>query len=122
MYFDDFESGNALRSYAGDYKLSAVYISIGTIPPEKSSRLENVFVAQVFHSNDRVYFGNEAIFNKIIEELMFLEEVGIDVALPTKNVTVKFILVTLSGDNLGLHGILSLVESFIRPQIFVGFV
>lgn len=116
MYFDDFESGNALGSHAGDYKLGAVYISIVSIPPEKSSRLENIFVAQVFHSNDRLYFGNEAIFKKIVEELKYLEEVGLDIALTTKNVTVKFILVTLSGDNLGLHGILGLFESFMATN------
>ncbi|XP_026317216.1 uncharacterized protein LOC113228188 isoform X6 [Hyposmocoma kahamanoa] len=81
LYFDDFESGNALGSHAGEYKLGAVYISIATIPPEQSSRLENIFVTQVFYSKDRVFFGNGAIFNKLIEELKFLEEVGVGVLL-----------------------------------------
>lgn len=116
LYFDDFESGNALGSHAGAYKLGAVYVSIATIPPEKSSRLENIFVTQLFYSNDRLLFGNYAIFNKIIEELKFLEEVGIDVVWTKQNVKVKFVLVTLSGDNLGLHGILGYFESFMATH------
>lgn len=116
LYFDDFESGNALGSHAGEYKLGAVYISIGTIPPEQSSRLENIFVTQVFYSKDRVFFGNGAIFNKLIEELQFLEEIGVDIVLSKNIITVKCILVTLSGDNLGLHGILGLFESFMATN------
>lgn len=94
LYFDDFESENALGSHAGEYKLGAVYISIGTIPPEKSNKLENIFVAQVFYSNDRVHFGNSAIFYKIIEELKFLQEVGIDVVFLKNNIKIIYLAIT----------------------------
>lgn len=107
LYYDDFETGNPLGSHAERYKLGAVYVYIATIPPNKSCRLENVFLAQLFYSDDRSHFSNDLVFQNIIEELKFLEEVGITVILPNKNVKVQFILITLSGDNLGLHGLLS---------------
>lgn len=66
LYFDDFESGNPLGSHAGQYKLGAVYVSVATVPPEKSSRLENIFLAQLFYSRDRATFGNKVIFIFII--------------------------------------------------------
>lgn len=116
LYFDDFESGNALGSHAGQYKLGAVYVSIGTVPPDKQSRLENIFLAQLFYSNDRNVFGNKALFKNIIEELKFLEEAGTPAQLPDQSVKIKFVLVTMSGDNLGLHGILGLFESFMATN------
>lgn len=116
LYFDDFESGNALGSHAGEYKLGAVYVSVATIPPDKSSRLENIFLAQLFYSKDRIMFGNEVIFNKLIQELKSLAEDGITIQHSNHSVTVKFILATLSGDNLGLHSVLGFFESFMATN------
>lgn len=116
LYFDDFESGNPLGSHAGQYKLGAVYVSIATIPPNMSSRLENIFLTQLFYSKDRVHFGNALVFRTLIEELKNLEEVGITVKLTDMSVTVKFVLTVLSGDNLGLHSIMGLYESFMATN------
>ncbi|KAL4718620.1 hypothetical protein ACJJTC_004456 [Scirpophaga incertulas] len=112
LYFDDFESGNPLGSHAGQYKLGAVYVSIATIPPDKSSRLENIFLTQLFYTNDRSYFGNDIVFHNIIQELKFLELDGITINVSENTVKIKFVLMAISGDNLGLHAILGFFESF----------
>lgn len=112
FYFDDFEVGNPLGSHAGCYKIGVLYFTIATIPPEFSSRLENIFLALIFHSQDRVSFGNESVFNIVIEELKVLESQGIILTINGKRLKVFFSVVLITGDNLGVHSILGLVENF----------
>lgn len=120
LYFDDFETANPLGSHAGVYKLGAVYCSILSIPPEYNSRLENIFLTLLFHSLDRIKFGSQAIFNYIISELKELHQNGINITVNGETVTVYFQLVVITGDNLGVHSICGLVESF-NAQYFCRF-
>lgn len=112
LYFDDFETLNPLGSHAGCYKIGIMYFTIATIPPEYASRLENIFLTHIFYSNDRTQFGNKKIFQPVIEELKFLETEGISIQVGIKSYKIKFVLAELAGDNLGLHAILGLHESF----------
>lgn len=73
LYFDELETGNALGSHAGCYKLGAVYFSIATIPPIFATRLENIFLCYLFHSSDRVTFGNRAVFQVLLNQIKTLE-------------------------------------------------
>lgn len=112
MFFDDYESGNVLGSHSGIHKLDAVYISIPCMPPYRSTTLSNIFLALLFHSSDRVQFGNRVIFNSIIDEFNFLMETGININVPGFKGTLYFELGLILGDNLGLHAITGFVESF----------
>lgn len=114
IYFDDFEVGNPLGSHAGCYKIGAVYVTVGTVPPEFASRLENIFLALIFYSSDRVKYGNEATFNILINEIQKLEKDGLEIFVQDQNkkVSVYFSLVSVTGDNLGLHSIFGCTESF----------
>lgn len=113
VFYDDLETGNPLGSHAGINKLGAVYTSIATVPPTMSSRLENIFLTQLFYSNDRTKFGNKSIFKKLILDLKKLEEVGINICVNNnEELNVKFVLITIAGDNLGLNSILGFPESF----------
>lgn len=112
LYFDDFEVCNPLGSSSGIHKLGAVYYSIMGMPPEFSSSLENIFLAALFHSMDRAEFGNRATFQVIIEELIYLQKEGININILGSDIKVYFILTLILGDNLGLHSIFGLVESF----------
>lgn len=112
LYFDDFETGNALGSHAGIHKLGAVYASIPCLPPEYCSLLENIILVLLFHSSDRSVLGNSAIFNILIDELIYLETEGISLLLPDRVVKVFFSVGIICGDNLGLHSILGFSESF----------
>lgn len=112
LYFDDFEINNALGSHAGNNKLGAVYASLPCLPPEYSSSLENIFLACLFKSVDRLEFGNRAIFSELISELNYLEDTGIEILYDGKIKRVFFSLGLILGDNLGLHSILGFSESF----------
>ncbi|KAF6202665.1 hypothetical protein GE061_002509 [Apolygus lucorum] len=112
IFFDDFQPGNPLGGHAGSNKLGAVYMSLPSLPPRLYSKVKFIFLVMLFKSQERKIFGN-SLFKKVIEELNFLSEVGIEVpASPTQTVRVKFALGCLLGDNLGLNQICGFVESF----------
>ncbi|CAI6372385.1 unnamed protein product [Macrosiphum euphorbiae] len=112
LFFDDFESGNVLGSHSGIHKLGAVYVSLPCIPLHRSSMLSNIFLTLLFHSSDRVEFGNNVIFKPVIDELNFLQNVGIEIDTSVFKGTLYFDLGLILGDNLGLHSIIGFVESF----------
>ncbi|CAG9782115.1 unnamed protein product [Diatraea saccharalis] len=112
LFFDDYEIGNALGSRAGQHKLGAVYASIPCLPPCRASALKNIFLLLLFHSSDRVLFGNNIIFRCVIDELNYLSEHGIEFDLPVFKGIIYFELGLILGDNLGIHAITGFVESF----------
>lgn len=119
LYFDDFELGNALGSRAGVHKLGGVYISFPCLAVDfpsgrfvSSSSLDKIILASLFHSSDRVEFGNAAIFMPIIKEMNQLYLEGIDFHLPDFTGKVYFQLSLLVADNLGCHQLCGFVESF----------
>lgn len=112
LYFDDYETGNVLGSHSGIHKLGAVYVSVGCIPPDRASSLNNIFLTLLFHSQDRTAFGNNVIFAPIIEELNFLSETGVDIDVSAYKGKLYFNLGLIIGDNLGLHSITGFNETF----------
>lgn len=112
LYEDAFEIANPLGSYAGIYKLCGMYISIPSLPPELFSKLDNIFLAQLYHADDSKLFPREKIYSYLIKELMILKTEGIQLMIGSKNTRIYFKLALIIGDNLELHGILGFVESF----------
>ncbi|CAG9763652.1 unnamed protein product [Ceutorhynchus assimilis] len=113
LYYDDYETGNALGSHAGVHKLGAIYISLPCLPPQYSSKLNNIFLALLFHANDRKDFGNRAVLKILLDELSFLESNGIQICTGTKTEKIYFALALVLGDNLGMNSILGFNESFV---------
>ncbi|KAK5648036.1 hypothetical protein RI129_002928 [Pyrocoelia pectoralis] len=112
LYFDDFESKNPLGSKAGYYKIGALYYTISTLPPHLITKLENIFLSAIFYSGDRVQFGNNSTFHKVLKELKNLELNGIVFNIGKEMKHVYFTVACIIGDNLGLHSILGCLESF----------
>lgn len=112
VFYDDFEINNPLGSHAGIHKIGGLYISLPFLPLKLVSHVENIFVLAFFHTSDRVKFGNKVVFKKCIEELNTLSDRGIPVNSNLFKGVLKLHVVALSGDNLGINGMLGLVESF----------
>lgn len=112
LFFDDYETGNPLGSHAGGNKLGGVYATIACLPPKFGSTLQYLFLVLLFYSDDRKTFGNEAIFNIIINELNFLQSNGIIVKTEHGEENIYFQCVSILGDNLSQNSILGFVESF----------
>lgn len=106
------QKSQTVGSHAGIYKLCGMYISIPCLPPELYSKLDNIFLPQLYHADDSKLFPREQIYSYLIKELMILETESIQSMIGSKNTQVYFKLALIIGDNLGLHGILGFVESF----------
>ncbi|XP_046740534.1 uncharacterized protein LOC124407968 [Diprion similis] len=106
------ELNNPLGSHKCINKLGAVYFTLGCIPPQYSSLLENIFLAQLHNSQDHNTFGNKDVFRKLILEIINLEKNGIIINTGTVKKKVYFVLTKILDENLGLHSILSFTESF----------
>lgn len=112
VFYDDFESGNALGSHSAVHKLGGVYYSLPFVPPRLASKLNFIMLAAVFKSRVREVEGNQAVFGPIIEELKYLYEHGINVEADGRSVNIRFMLGCLIGDNLGLNSMLGFTSSF----------
>lgn len=94
-------------------KLCAVYVSLACLPPQRSAALSNIFLALLFHSSDRMAFGNHLIFQPLIDKFNFLQKNGVQVDTPTFSGTIYFELGLILEDNyLGLHSITGFLERF----------
>lgn len=112
LQIDDFETLNPLGSHSGVHKLGAAYISLPCLPYYCASLLGNIFLVLLYHSTDRVEFGNRIIFQPLIDQFNDLFKYGIVFDLPDFKGTIYFELSLILGDNLGLHSVLGFVESF----------
>ena len=112
IFYDDLEVGNALGSRAGTNKFGAVYASIACLPPEIASRLDCIIFSSLFHTTDKKESSNAIVFKHLMEELNFLSKEGILINNNGVKQRVKFQLVLILGDNLGLNGIFGFKESF----------
>ncbi|CAH1170794.1 unnamed protein product [Phaedon cochleariae] len=112
LYFDDYQAGNPLGSHSDKNKLGAVYVKIPCFPEELLSSLNNLFLFALFHSSDRKKYGNKAVFKDVISELNFLQETGIEIVVNSMKIQTYFKFGSIIGDDLGIHSMLGLTESF----------
>lgn len=111
IFFDDVETGNALVSHATKNHVGGVYATLGCFPPSFAAKLESIVITDIFFSKDRKIYGNKAVLKKLLPELRSLRDNGIEI-LNKKKIKIYFLTCLVLGDNLGLNGILELVESF----------
>lgn len=103
VYFDECELGNALGSHATIHKIYAVYIQLACLPPKYAGSLDNIFVAELFHSSDLKLYGPKVIFSKLIDQLKYLELSGITLNIGGNNIKVHFSVAVFVADNLGAN-------------------
>lgn len=99
IYFDDIQIGNALGSHATFSKLGAVYYTIPTIPPQYSSKPQNIFVAEIFHAVDRSMCSNEITFKMLLTEIQSLEKQGLLINTGTRLQKIGFCVLLVTGNN-----------------------
>ncbi|KAG4079223.1 hypothetical protein HA402_012659 [Bradysia odoriphaga] len=109
IYFDGAQINNALGSH---YKLGNemfIYYSFPTIPPEYNSRLENIFVALLHPEHFNKRYGNERLYNVLIEELNKLADNGIVLTINGVEKKVFFVVGVACGDNKELNNVMDMV-------------
>lgn len=74
--------------------------------------MSSIIFSTIFYSNDKRRYNNEKVLKTLIDELNFLGEKGISFIVGGLQKCVKFQLVLILGDNLGLNSITGFVECF----------
>lgn len=106
---DDVDVNNPLGAHSG--KVGTMYISIPCLPPEVCSQIDNLFLILIYETWMRQGKLRET-YQPVIDEFTFLETQGIEINTVEGPKKVYFVLAALQGDNLGLNGMLGMVESF----------
>ncbi|KAL7292930.1 hypothetical protein TKK_0013383 [Trichogramma kaykai] len=112
VFYDELETGNALGSHASTNKFGATYAEIGALPPKIAARLDSILFCSLINAKDKSEAENNEVFDDLIKELNFLATHGIQINVQGRNYNVKFRLVLIVGDNLGLNQILGFVDCF----------
>lgn len=102
IYQDDCE--NPLGSKTAVHRLGCIEHLL--------SSLQSHFLLAVYKSLDAKTYGLDTVLRPIVEEIQCLERDGITVDTPSFQGVVKFTVVQVVGDNLGLNAMLGYTESF----------
>lgn len=112
FYGDDVEPANPLGSHRTAYKIGCVYFQLEDLPMVLQSKIDNIFLALCYHSNDVKEYGWQAVLEPLLTELKDLEAHGIDLRVNSVQTNFKVAISCVTGDNLFLNGLLGFVESF----------
>lgn len=107
LFQDSFESVNPLGSGKTKHKILAIYYTLGNIYPWFRSKVEPLQLILLCRQKDFDYFGHEAVFRPLMEDLKSLED-GIN----DKDKIIQGSLFAIMGDNLGSHCIGGFTENF----------
>lgn len=110
LFFDDFEVANPLGSKRGIHKLGAIYFTVRSFSPKWNSFQANIHLSALFHAQDLKRLVFSEILAPVVRDFKVLEREGIDIPLCSAHVRGSVVQVT--GDNLGLHSMFGLMESF----------
>ena len=108
LFQDSFEVVNPLGSARGKHKILAVYYTLGNIDARCRSVIDPMQLVLLCKEKSIKYFGQEAVFSRLVQDIKFLEEKGICV----NQEVVKGTILAIVGDNLGSHFIGGFCESF----------
>lgn len=113
LYSDGFEINNPLGSKANKQSLNGYYLSFPALPRHLSGLIENTFLVMLGYCAVEKTLTNEEILTRLIDEIIELEQNGIDLELDGKTQKIHFLFGGLRGDNLGLNKILDYSSSFV---------
>ncbi|XP_058454051.1 uncharacterized protein LOC131432029 isoform X1 [Malaya genurostris] len=112
FYTDEFEINDNLSSHNKRDVVCGMYYTCLTTPIEYSSKLSNIFVAGVMKKVTISKLGVNALIASIVDKFKRIEENGVEITTEGQTRMVKFVLVLVQGDNLGIHTMLMFSNSF----------
>ena len=113
FYMDEFEPANPIGSRKKIHKLTAIYYTIGTIPPQQRSELRSIFLWGLFYHSHVKKYGYEKILEPLVEDIKSLQEDNI--CLVSKDGSpLKFRsqLHLFTADNLSAHDLMGMQTNF----------
>ena len=108
LFQDAFQVVNPLGSSKKKYKILAVYLSLGNLPPQLRSSTNQMQLVLLCLEKDFKEFGQEKVFGRLIKDLKDVEQTGVETPVGL----LKGSVVAITGDNLGSHCIGGFTENF----------
>lgn len=113
LFFDGLGITNALRNVATLHNSGMFYFTILNLPPRFNAAVSNIHLVAMCNSLDiKETNGLNTLLEKIVCEISRLEKEGLDVETSSGKIKVYCSLAQFTGDNLGVHQILGLIECF----------
>lgn len=112
IFYDDLEVGNPLGNHAGTNKFGILYASVACLPLKIASKLNSIIFSTIIYSEDKKNSDSRRVFQRLIHEINFLQIESIKINVSGIVRKVKFQLILILGDNLGLNSIFGYTESF----------
>lgn len=112
FYADEYEINDNLSSHNKKDAICGMYYTCLAIPEKYASKLKNIFVAGTVKKVSIKNVGINALMEKVIQKFKSIEEEGIQININGSDVLVRFPLIMLQGDNLGIHTMLMLAGGF----------
>lgn len=114
IYQDDMEIVNPLGSGKGVHKLTAYYYTLANLYPWSRSAVDPLQLILLCKETDVAYFGLPRVLEPLIEELIKLENHGLEI----RGQNLKVNTLVLLGDNLGTHTVSGFLENFSTAKYF----
>ena len=102
LFQDELEIANPLGSGKTKHKINATYMTTYEVQSVLRSKVKSVQLVSLVRSKFWKKHGNLKTNQRLLDDLKYLEEVGVEVTKPS-NRFVKAGLMAFVGDNLGLH-------------------
>lgn len=90
LHIDDTQVNNALGSHRSKGLETCCYYSFPSIPPQYTSRLENIFAAQLFSSGANKKYGNVDCFSCLVEEINTIAQEPVTLNINGREEKVKY--------------------------------
>ena len=81
MFIDDTQVNNPIGSHSKSGKECCVYYCFGTLPPQYSSRIQNIFVAMLSEARKMSKYGDDHSFSSLICILNDLAKDGLNLLI-----------------------------------------
>ena len=118
LYQDAFEVVNPLGSGRKKHKVIAIYLTLADLKPSCRFNIDLMQLVMLVKEQNFKQFGQEAVSHPLLQDLMTLEEVGVQLNLTGTNEMVKGTIVIIAGDNFGSHCIGGYTENFSKNNYF----
>ena len=107
---------NPLGSGKTKHKINATYMTTYEVKSALRSKIKSVQLVSLVKSKYWKKHGNLKTNRRLLDDLKYLEEIGVEINIPSKK-TVKAGLAVIVGDNLGLHQLGEFNACFSSGQI-----
>lgn len=118
LYMDSFNLAQPLGAAKSKYKTAAIYYTLGNIPRPTRFKLQNMQLALLCLESNIKKFGMDEILKKLVDDLLKIENDGIELTIDSRTRKIKGSVVFIIADNLGSHQVGGFNENFSSSKYF----